>query len=119
MFERRPFTQDLKFLVDVADSRLRGEVGFRDHEDGASNPEQMQDVEMLLRLRHHAVVGRDGEEHQVDAVGAGEHVPDESLVARHVHDARAGVVRQSQIGGTPGRWRSPLFFFLEATKSCP
>ena len=62
-------------------------------EDAAPHAEQVQDVEVLLGLRHHAVVGGDGEQHEVDAVRAGEHVADEALVAGHVDDADARAVR--------------------------
>src|SRR5262249_48640456 len=57
--------------------------------DRAPDAEQMQDVEMLLGLRHHAVVGGDGEEDEIHAVRAREHVADEALVAGHVDDAGA------------------------------
>ena len=44
---------------------------------------------MLARLRHDRIVGGDDEQGQIDAGGAGEHVLDEALVARHVDDAEA------------------------------
>ena len=47
---------------------------------------------MLLALRHHAVVGRDREQHQVDPVRAGQHVADEALVAGDVDHAGARAV---------------------------
>ena len=56
-------------------------------DDAAPRAEQMQDVEVLLGLRHHAVVGGDDQQHEVDAVRAGEHVADEALVPGHVDDA--------------------------------
>jgi hypothetical protein len=43
-------------------------------------------VEMLFRLRHDAVVGGYREQHQIDAVRAGEHVADESVVPGNVND---------------------------------
>ena len=52
-------------------------------------PEQLDDGEVLARLRHDAVVGRDDQQHEVDAADAGEHVADEALVAGHVDDADA------------------------------
>ena len=42
---------------------------------------------MLARLRHHAFVGRDHEQHDVDPADAAQHVLDEALVPRHVDDA--------------------------------
>ena len=68
---------------------LVSQIGLGDDEDGASDPEEMKDVQVFDGLRHHAIVGRDREQHQVDAVGAGEHVADETLVPRDVDHARA------------------------------
>ncbi len=42
---------------------------------------------MLERLRHHPVVGRDHQQHEIDAGRAGEHGVDEALVPRHVDEA--------------------------------
>jgi hypothetical protein len=69
---------------------------------------------MLLGLRHHAVVGRDGEEHEVDTVGAGEHVADEALVAGDVDDAGAGAVGEGEVGEAEIDRDAAFFFFLEA-----
>ena len=43
-------------------------------------------VEMLARLRHDALVSRDDKRDRVYAVCAGEHVLDETLVARNVYE---------------------------------
>ena len=48
--------------------------------------QQRADREVLARLRHHALVGRDHEHREVDAADAGEHVLHEALVAGHVDD---------------------------------
>ena len=87
--ERGAVGEQLDLVANVADARGVGEVGLGDHEDAAPRAEQMQDVEMLLGLRHHAVVGRDREQHQIDAVGAREHVADEALVTGDIDDAGA------------------------------
>ena len=58
----------------------------------------MDNIEMLFGLRHDAVVGGDGEQHQVDAMGARQHVFDETLVARNIDDARRSPVRQIEMG---------------------
>ena len=69
---------------------------------------------MLLALGHHAVVGGDGEEHEVDAVGAGEHVADEALVAGDVDDAGAGAVGQGEVGEAEIDRDAALLLLLEA-----
>ena len=112
--ERGAVCQQLDLVAHVAKSRGVGEVGLGDYEDAAAGAEQMQDVEMLLGLRHHAVVGRDGEQHQVDAVGAGEHVADEALVAGDVDDAGASAVGQREVGEAEIDRNPALLFFLEA-----
>ena len=76
--------------------------------------EQMEDVEMLLALRHHAVVGRDGEQHEVDSVRAGQHVADEALMAGDVDHARARAVGQGEVGEAEIDRNPALLFFLEA-----
>ena len=55
-----------------------GEIGLRHRDDAVLDAEQIDDRQMLERLRHDAVVGRDDEEHEVDAGGAGQHVVDEA-----------------------------------------
>src|SRR5579862_716062 len=61
--ERRAVCQQLNLVAHIAKSRGVDEVRLGDYEDSPARAEQMQDVEMLLGLRHHAVVGCDGEQH--------------------------------------------------------
>src|SRR5260370_14359264 len=77
-------------------------------------PEQMQDVEMLLRLRHHAIVGGDREQHEIDTVRAGEHVADEALVPGDVDDTGASAVGQGEVGEAEIDRNPALLFLLEA-----
>ena len=53
---------------------------------------------MLARLRHHAVVGGDDHQEQVDAGRAGDHRAHEALVAGHVDDRHAPAGRQVEPG---------------------
>ena len=46
-------------------------------------------LQVLAGLRHHAVVGGDHQQREVDAGDAGEHVAHEALVAGHVDEADA------------------------------
>jgi hypothetical protein len=52
---------------------------------------------MLLGLRHHAIVGCDREQYEIEAVRSGEHVSDEALVSWNVDDAGSGAVGQIQV----------------------
>src|SRR5208282_6102247 len=56
--ERSAAGEQLDLVAHVVKTASVGEVGLGDHEDAAAGAEQMEDVEMLLRLGHHAVVGR-------------------------------------------------------------
>ena len=78
-------------------SRPVGEIDLGERDDSAPGAEQVQDVEVLLGLRHHAVVGGDDEQHEIDAVRAGEHVADEALVPRHVDDAGGAPVAEIEV----------------------
>ena len=62
-------------------------VGLGQRDRAACDAEQVEDAEVLARLRHHAVVGGDHQQREVDAGRAGEHVLDEALVAGHVDEA--------------------------------
>ena len=57
--------------------------------------EEIEDVQVLDGLRHHAVVGGDHQQRVVDAAHAGQHVADEALVARHVHEADQAAARRA------------------------
>ncbi len=51
--------------------------------------EQVDDGEVLARLRHRSVVGRHHQQHEIDAGRAGQHVVHQPLVAGHVDEAEA------------------------------
>ena len=68
----------------------------------ATTPSRTPSSSMMARcshrLGHHAVVGGDDQQEEVDAGRAGDHGPDEALVARHVDHAQPGPGRQLQLG---------------------
>ena len=68
---------------------------------------------MLFTLRHDPVVRSYREQHQVDAVGTGQHVTDEALVAGHVHNPRPLPIGQIQVGEPQVDRDAALFFFLK------
>ena len=69
--------------------------------------EQPADVKVLERLGHDRLVGGNDEHHQVDAAYAGEHVPDEPLMPRHVHEGEVKSadleVREPEVDGDASR----------------
>src|SRR5262249_26729076 len=78
----------------------------------------MEDVQVLLGLRHDAVVRSDREQHEIHAVRAGEHVPDEALVPGHVDDA--GPLAGGVEVGEPEVDRYPaLLLLLQAIRVLP
>ena len=87
-------------------------LGQRD--DAALNAEQIDDGKVLARLRHDAVVGRDHQQHEIDAGRPGQHVVDEFLVAGHVDEAEHRAVRRRQIGKAEIDGNAARFFFLQA-----
>src|SRR5260370_28024003 len=79
----------------------------------------MQDVEMLLALRHHAVVGCDREQHEVHPMRTGEHVANEPLMARDVDHARARPVPEGEIREPQVDRDAALLLFLETVGILP
>src|SRR5260370_8395302 len=79
----------------------------------------MKDVEMLLALRHHAVVGCDREQHEVHPMRTGEHVADEPLMARDVDHARARPVPEREIREPEVDRDAALLLFLATVGILP
>ena len=59
--ERGVDGEDLDLLAHLGEAWRVDEIRLGDDHDAALHAEQMQDVEMLFGLRHHAVVGGDDE----------------------------------------------------------
>ena len=91
VFQERALHQLADLQLDDLARGLVHEVALGQGDDAVPQAEQPEDFEVLARLRHDRVVGRDDEHGEVDAGGAGEHVLDEALVAGHVDDAEAEV----------------------------
>src|SRR6266545_3570528 len=74
----------------------------------------MKDVEVLSRLRHHAIVGGHSKEHQVHSVGARQHVSYEPLMTGDVHNPRSFTMRQIEKGKAQIDRNAARLFFLKA-----
>ena len=103
-------------FLDLRDSSRCDQINLRDHEDRVADAEEVKDVEMLDRLRHDPVIGGDGEEHEIDAVGARQHVADESLVPGNVDDARARAVWEIEVREPKVDGDASLLLFLEPVR---
>jgi len=118
--------QDRRVLEERAHDRLahvlgrqldhRGvdRVDLRQRDQTALQSEQRHDRQVLARLRHDAVVGRDHQDDDVDARRAGDHVLDELLVPRHVDDADRASVRQLEARETDVDRHPPLLLLAQA-----
>ncbi len=84
--EHRPFERRGDVHPDQLQHLRIDQVGLGDDDDAARHLEHFQDGEVLAGLGHDALVGGDDKQEQVDAGGAREHVLDEALVARDIHD---------------------------------
>ena len=113
-FQRGFEGEDLDLLLHLAHPSLRHQVHLGDDEQRRPHPQEVNDVEVLLGLRHDPVVRRHREQHEVDAVGAGEHVADEALVAGHVDDACLAAVGQRQVREPQVDGDAALLLLLEA-----
>ncbi len=66
----------------------RYEIDFGQRHDAAIDAEQIDDGEMLARLRHDAIVGGNDQQDKVDAARAGQHVVDELFMAGNVDETQ-------------------------------
>ncbi|MNF72525.1 hypothetical protein D3C84_545050 [compost metagenome] len=94
--ERARGQQGSHFGASLCDARGRYAVGFGQGHQGAADAKQFGDGQVLAGLWHHAVVGGDHQQQQVDAAGAGQHVVDEAFVAGHVDEG--GGLAVAQVG---------------------
>ncbi len=62
------------------------QIDFAERDHGARDAQVGQDLQVLLRLRHPAVVGRDNEQRQIDRTDAGDHVFHEIFVTGNIDD---------------------------------
>ena len=86
-----------------------GQIGLGQGHQPRLDAQERADGQMLARLGHHALVGRDHEHDEVDAAHSGQHVLDEALVAGHVHDLDGGTTRlleegEAEVDGDPARF---------------
>ena len=99
---------------DLREPLGRHEVTFTERDRAAPNTKQFDDREVFARLRHHAIIGRNDQQREVDAGCAREHGVHQPLVPRHIDksDDVAGWARQ--IGKSEFDGDAALLLFLEA-----
>ncbi len=65
------------------------QVGFREHGDAALHREHAANIEVLAGLGLDGFVGRNHQQHQIDAADSRQHVAHKALVAGNVHETHA------------------------------
>src|SRR5262245_33173387 len=116
IFQRCSCNENPNVVFHLANSSLRSEVSLGDDENGSLNAEQVEDVEVLFRLGHDAVVSGNGEQSEVDTVRTREHVADEPLMPRNVDDARTTSVGQIEVRKTEIDGDTSFLLFFEAVR---
>ena len=104
--------EQFDFVANLGQPRIVGEVGLGDDENAAPRTEQVENVEMLFALRHHAVVGRDRKQHEVHPVRTRKHVADKALVTGDVDNSGARTVGKREVGKPEIDRDAALLFFL-------
>ena len=84
--ERRSSHQRCDIVPHEREPLIVDEVRFRQCDDPGTNAQESQDGQVLSGLRHHAFIGRDDEQCEIDAGGARKHCADERFVSRDVND---------------------------------
>ena len=111
--EKGPPEELADVLPDERQPLLVHHVDLREGDEPFLYPEEGADLEMLPRLRHDPLVGRDDHHHQVDPGRPGHHVPDEPLVARDVDDPEETSVGKGERGEPELDRDPPPLFLLE------
>ncbi len=72
---------------DQLDELRVDEIGLGHDDEPVADVEEVENGEVFPRLGHDAFVGGHGQEGEVDAPGAGQHILDEALVPGDINDA--------------------------------
>ena len=91
-----------------------GQVGLGQRHNAAIDAQQVDDLQMLDRLRLDALGHRDHQQGGIDAGGAGQHVVHEALVARHVDETQLPAVAQVAVGVAEIDGDAACLLFLQA-----
>src|SRR5262249_12327165 len=75
------------FELDDFERRLIDEITLGQGDDAVAKAEQLENFEMLARLRHDGVVGGNDKDGEIDAGRTGEHVLDEAFMPWNIDDA--------------------------------
>ncbi len=88
ILQRRAGQQGSDLDLDPGQARRIHTVDLGERHRTAVHAQQLQDGQMLAGLWHHAVVGSDDQQGDVDTRGAGHHRMHEAFMARHIDEAQ-------------------------------
>ncbi|MDA1118323.1 MAG: hypothetical protein O2979_10050 [Proteobacteria bacterium] len=106
--------QRLRFAAGLGDALGRYAVDLGEHREQPRRAKPVEDLEMLARLRHRAVVGRHHQQREVDAAHARRHVAHEALVARNVDERDRIAALERQVGETQIDGHAAALFLRQA-----
>ena len=104
---------------DQLEPLLVDQVDLGQRDQAAPHVEQVKDLEVLPRLRHHTFIGRHHEHHGVEAVGPGQHVAHEARVTGHIDDADLAAARQGHVPEPQVDRHATALFFGQAIRVDP
>src|SRR5262249_28147118 len=90
------------------------QVDLGDDGQPPADVEEVDDLEVLDGLRHHAFIGGHHEQYGVQAVDARQHVADEAGMARDVDDADQAPAGQGQVGEAEVDGHAPPLLLIQA-----
>ncbi|MNN47906.1 hypothetical protein D3C81_1623500 [compost metagenome] len=97
--------QGANLLVYGFDPGAIDPVTFVDRNDCPGNAQQFDNRQMLAGLRHHPIIGSHHQQHQINALGASQHVVSEAFMTGHVDEtgqARSRLQRRIEITEVDG-----------------
>ena len=101
-------------FTDLLHARFVHAVYFCNHHRAALDMQQIQNVQMFQRLRHHAVVGGHHQQRVIDAAHTGEHVAHKAFMSGNIDKADQFAVGQRQIGKAQINRNAARLFFGQA-----
>ncbi len=111
--QRRSGGRRPDFRGDLGAAVGRREIGFRHDRKAASDAKQIEDRQMLQRLRLDPVIGRDHEQSEINSARARQHSVHEALMTGHIDEAKNGAGHDRQIGEAEIDGHTPRLFLLQ------
>jgi len=112
VLQKRTLQKFPDFIADLIHTLRRNHIHLGQGHHAMPDPQQCQDIQMLPRLRHDAIISGNQKDYPINAGGAGHHRFDEMLVAGDIDNADFQIAERAW-GKAQLDTHAPLFFFLE------